>query len=90
MLVTTSNFEPDALYLHGLQRNQFLPAIELIKQNLEVVNVDAGIDYRLRELEKAGVYHIGAGCGRALEQCVHRNRAPRHRPMQPSSRSKAG
>ena len=54
VLVTTSNFEPDALYLHGLQRNQFLPAIELIKENLEVVNVDAGTDYRLRELEKGG------------------------------------
>jgi cell division protein ZapE len=68
VLVTTSNFEPDQLYLHGLQRNQFLPAIELIKQNLDLVNVDAGIDYRLRELEKAGVYHTGAGADAALEQ----------------------
>ena len=58
VVLTTSNFEPDALYLHGLQRNQFLPAIDLIKQNFDVVNVDDGIDYRLRELEKAGVYHI--------------------------------
>jgi cell division protein ZapE len=60
VVLTTSNFEPDGLYLHGLQRNQFLPAIDLIKQNFEVVNVDGGIDYRLRELEKAGVYHTGA------------------------------
>ena len=60
VVLTTSNFEPDALYLHGLQRNQFLPAIELIKQNFDIVNVDDGIDYRLRELEKAGVYHTGA------------------------------
>ena len=67
VVVTTSNFEPDALYMHGLQRNQFLPAIELIKDNLDVVNVDAGTDYRLRELEKAGVYHVEAGADRALE-----------------------
>jgi len=68
VLVTTSNFEPDALYLHGLQRNQFLPAIELMKENLDAVNVDAGIDYRLRELERAGVYHIGPNAERALEE----------------------
>jgi cell division protein ZapE len=57
VLVTTSNLEPDGLYLHGLQREQFLPAIALMKQQLEVVNLDAGIDYRLRLLEQAGVYH---------------------------------
>ena len=60
VVLTTSNFEPDSLYLHGLQRNQFLPTIDLIKQNFDVVNMDDGTDYRLRELEKAGVYHIGA------------------------------
>jgi cell division protein ZapE len=36
-----------------------MPAIDLIKQNFDIVNVDNGTDYRLRELEKAGVYHIG-------------------------------
>ena len=59
VVLTTSNFAPDELYLHGLQRNQFLPAIDLIKKNFDVVNVDDGTDYRLRELEKAGVYHVG-------------------------------
>ncbi len=59
VVLTTSNFEPDALYLHGLQRQQFMPAIDLIKQNFDIVNVDDGTDYRLRELEKAGVYHTG-------------------------------
>ena len=44
-----------------MQRQQFLPAIDLIKQNFDIVNVDDGVDYRLRELEKAGVYHTGAG-----------------------------
>ena len=57
VLVTTSNLQPDDLYKHGLQREQFLPAIALIKQNLELVNVDSGVDYRLRMLEQAGVYH---------------------------------
>jgi cell division protein ZapE len=60
VVLTTSNFAPDALYLHGLQRQQFMPAIDLIKKNFDIVNVDDGTDYRLRELEKAGVYHMGA------------------------------
>ena len=56
-LVATSNIEPDGLYRNGLQRARFLPAITLIKQHTEVVNVDSGIDYRLRTLEKAEIYH---------------------------------
>jgi cell division protein ZapE len=68
VVVTTSNFEPDSLYLHGLQRNQFLPAIDLIKQNLDVINVDTGTDYRLRELEKAGIYHLEDDADAALER----------------------
>ena len=68
VLVTTSNLHPDELYRDGLQRGQFVPAIELIKRNLEIVNVDGGTDYRLRELERAGVYHIGAGSEERLEQ----------------------
>jgi cell division protein ZapE len=68
VVVTTSNFEPDVLYMHGLQRNQFLPAIDLIKENLEIVNVDAGTDYRLRELEKAGIYHVERDADTALER----------------------
>ncbi|MGH8751012.1 MAG: cell division protein ZapE, partial [Burkholderiales bacterium] len=57
VLVTTSNQKPDDLYQGGLQRAQFMPAIDLLKQNLESVNLDAGVDYRLRALEQAGVYH---------------------------------
>ncbi|MEE2001831.1 cell division protein ZapE [Alkalimonas sp. MEB108] len=56
-LVATSNIEPDGLYRNGLQRARFLPAIELIKQHTVVVNVDSGIDYRLRTLEQAEIYH---------------------------------
>jgi cell division protein ZapE len=57
VLVTTSNTEPDDLYRNGLQRGQFLPAIALLKGHLQILEVDGGQDYRLRALEKLGVYH---------------------------------
>ncbi|PSW18481.1 cell division protein ZapE [Photobacterium sanctipauli] len=56
-LVATSNIPPDELYRNGLQRARFLPAIELINTHCEVVNVDSGVDYRLRTLEQAEIYH---------------------------------
>lgn len=56
-LVTTSNIVPDDLYKDGLQRSQFLPAIDLLNKYTEVVNVDNGIDYRLRTLERLELYH---------------------------------
>jgi len=56
-LVATSNIIPDKLYWNGLQRVRFLPAIALINKHCEVVNVDSGIDYRLRTLEQAEIYH---------------------------------
>lgn len=56
-LVATSNIEPDGLYRNGLQRARFLPAIALIKQHTRVINVDSGVDYRLRTLEQAEIYH---------------------------------
>ncbi|CAM3673189.1 cell division protein ZapE [Rheinheimera salexigens] len=59
-LVATSNIEPDGLYLNGLQRARFLPAIALINQHTQIVNVDSGIDYRLRTLEKANIFHYPA------------------------------
>lgn len=60
VLVATSNIIPDDLYRNGLQRARFLPAIELINQNTRVVNVDSGIDYRLRTLKQAEIYHFPA------------------------------
>ncbi|PHM36107.1 cell division protein ZapE [Xenorhabdus innexi] len=55
-LVATSNIPPDQLYRNGLQRARFLPAIEQIKKYCDVMNVDAGIDYRLRTLTQAHIY----------------------------------
>jgi len=55
-LVATSNIPPDELYRNGLQRARFLPAIEAIKQYCDVMNVDAGIDYRLRTLTQAHLW----------------------------------
>ncbi len=56
-LVATSNIVPDRLYENGLQRQRFLPAIAMVKQFCDVLNVDSGVDYRLRVLEQAELYH---------------------------------
>lgn len=59
--VTTSNFHPDGLYPDGLHRDRILPAIELLKQRLEVINVDNGTDYRQRTLTHIQLYHCPLG-----------------------------
>lgn len=66
--VMTSNYVPDALYPDGLHRDRMLPTIQLLKDRLDVMNVDAGIDYRKRALEQVQVYHVplGAQSDRAL------------------------
>jgi len=56
-LVATSNIIPNDLYRNGLQRERFLPAIKLINEHTDIVNVDSGVDYRLRTLEQAEIFH---------------------------------
>ena len=58
VLVTTSNVPPSGLYRDGLQRERFLPAIELMEQRCTVVNLDSDTDYRLRTLVTAEIYHV--------------------------------
>ena len=60
-IVTTSNFRPDGLYPNGLHRERILPAIELLKDRLQIVNVDAGTDYRRLTLEQVAMYHTPLG-----------------------------
>ena len=57
VFVMTSNYRPDGLWPNGLQRERFLPTIALLMAWLDVVEVDGGIDYRLRVLEQVTAYH---------------------------------
>lgn len=55
-LVATSNIAPDGLYKNGIHRDRFLPTIEMVKKNCTILNVDAGVDYRLRVLKQAQLF----------------------------------
>ena len=69
-IVTTSNFKPDDLYPNGLHRDRILPAIDLLNDQLEVIGVDNGTDYRGLTLSKVAMYHcpLGAEADAALSQ----------------------
>ncbi|GAA5161989.1 cell division protein ZapE [Viridibacterium curvum] len=61
VFVMTSNYPPDGLYPNGLQRQNFLPTIELMKERFDVVEVDDGTDYRLRSLERMNTFIVPNG-----------------------------
>jgi len=61
VVVATSNWPPDRLYEGGLQREQFLPFIELVKQRLDVLELDSGVDYRQQRIKDIAAYHAPLG-----------------------------
>ncbi len=73
-MVATSNFHPTGLYPNGLHRDRILPAIALLEQQLEIVNVDNGTDYRHRTLEHLELYHtpLGQTADAALDEAFER------------------
>ena len=70
VFVLTSNYPPEGLYPGGLQRQNFEPAIALLRERLDVVEIDAGVDYRLRTLATTGMFHLPADA--AAEQALSR------------------
>src|SRR3546814_2713645 len=57
VVVATSNWPPDRLYEGGLQREHFLPFVALVKQRLDVLELDSGVDYRLQRLKDIAASH---------------------------------
>jgi cell division protein ZapE len=80
--VMTSNYSPDKLYPNGLQRERFLPAIALLKNHLDVIELDGDTDHRLRSLEQLDLYHspLGAAADEAMLRAFTTlaTGAPRH------------
>jgi cell division protein ZapE len=61
VFIMTSNYPPQALWPNGLNRDRFLPTIDLLHEWLDVLEIDGGTDYRLRTLEQVPSYHTPAG-----------------------------
>ncbi|MCK6526143.1 AFG1 family ATPase [Myxococcota bacterium] len=71
-VVVTSNRAPEGLYEHGLQRELFLPFVALMRERLEVIEVDAGMDHRLALLREARVYHVSRDAEDVLDAAFTR------------------
>lgn len=67
VVIATSNIQPKNLYKDGLNRALFEPFITLLKTHMDVVRIDDGLDYRLANLEKSGVYFIGENSDREID-----------------------
>ncbi|KAK9859910.1 hypothetical protein MYU51_009993 [Penicillium brevicompactum] len=70
VLVTTSNRHPDELYKNGIQRESFIPCINLLKTDLTVINLNSPTDYRKIPRPPAAVYHhpLGEDAGRHAQK----------------------
>jgi cell division protein ZapE len=68
--VMTSNYEPSTLYPDGLHRDRILPAIKLIQERMDIMNIDVGVDYRRRALEQVRMYltPLGPDTTRELQE----------------------
>jgi cell division protein ZapE len=84
VLVATSNLVPDELYFNGLNRELFLPFIALLKQNADVFNLDAKMDYRREKLKNMAIYRtpLGAESDAAMDEAwalvtAHEDPAPK-------------
>lgn len=71
VFVMTSNYPPEGLYPNGLQRQNFLPTIELMKRQFDVLEVDDGTDYRMRSLERMQLYIVPAGDAADVDLAGH-------------------
>lgn len=69
-VIATSNRAPDDLYKNGLQRDRFLPFIELVKQRLEVLELGGGHDYRMGRIRDLDIYltPLGAWATKKLDE----------------------
>ena len=91
VVVATSNARPDELYKNGLNRQLFLPFIDLITENMDVLELDAEKDFRLEKLSGRQLYFTPDdeaaaagpenGLGRHDRQCAccrfgHRSQRP--------------
>jgi cell division protein ZapE len=74
VVVATSNWAPDDLYEGGLQRDRFLPFIALLKEKLDVLELDAARDYRLQRLKDLSLYHspLGAASEAKMQEAFTR------------------
>ena len=72
--IMTSNYHPDQLYPDGLHRDRVLPAIELLKRQLDIVEVDAGTDYRslARGKFRAYITPLDSASDREMKDIFHR------------------
>jgi cell division protein ZapE len=74
VVVATSNDAPDDLYKGGLQRENFVPFIALIKERLDILELDSGKDYRRRRIRGLDVYRtpLGPAATAALDEAFAR------------------